>query len=336
MGQWRKEHKNWELDFDFETQNHYYKYYLWYLGESDFHRKNRMYIIPHIPETPKSRVLYFPDIPNREVLKKYIGRHISKPLPHEMASIVSNEMRHMYSKRKGKILELQKSWNKDIPKYAKIIKSEFPMQNLKMIKFKVKMIGTAASYHLPSSEHSPDKPYLVIHPRYDVDVTSIFKVLVTALTHVHHFGNNELQQKAPLQLWRDKQRKAEKIWKRYFPNDKSFIDSLDSSTVAKYAVETDEYLKDLGITTPSLLESHNIEAKLTQKEHKLFTILRNYKGKIVPFDELFDYVWKEDNLEYSLYAINKLAQRLRDSFLKSGIKPQLVHTQRGVGYMLYD
>ena len=57
------------------------------------------------------------------------------------------------------------------------------------------------------------------------------------------------------------------------------------------------------------------------------------QGEIVTYDEISEILFKTEE-EYSLYAISKTIQRLRDKLEKNGISGNLIQTLRKKGYLL--
>ena len=57
------------------------------------------------------------------------------------------------------------------------------------------------------------------------------------------------------------------------------------------------------------------------------------ENQVVSFDEIADIIFKSDE-EYSLYAIAKKIERLRNKLEENGISGSYIQTLRGQGYLL--
>lgn len=112
----------------------------------------------------------------------------------------------------------------------------------------------------------------------------------------------------------------------------------------KDGVEVDEYLLGLGLIektdtgyklfTPLFTEyiKQNTSLKLSAGEKRLFQLLKQKIGKVVSKDELFVYVWGEDN-DASDWALNSMIYRIRNNpvFREQGYE---IESFKRVGYRL--
>lgn len=111
----------------------------------------------------------------------------------------------------------------------------------------------------------------------------------------------------------------------------------DKSTTAspKLRLESQEYLTKQGISLDTQFDSQDFLKCLTPSEKDMFLLLWNQSGTLIPFDDVADRVWKEKADEkFSLYALAKLAQSLREKLNEFGIHKQMIFTIRKQGYML--
>jgi hypothetical protein len=110
------------------------------------------------------------------------------------------------------------------------------------------------------------------------------------------------------------------------------------------AVEVDEYLIGLGLIqhtknkyhlfTPLFTEyiKQNASLKFSAREKRLFQLLKQKIGKVINKDEIFEYVWGEEN-EASDWALNSMIYRIRNNpvFREQGYE---IESYKKIGYRL--
>lgn len=94
-------------------------------------------------------------------------------------------------------------------------------------------------------------------------------------------------------------------------------------------------IADLEIDTVSqkVFRAHR-EIGLTAKEYALIEFLALNKGRVIGRDEISEHVW-DDSFDPFSNLIEVYIKRLRNK-LDEGYSLQLIHTKRGVGYLLDD
>lgn len=106
--------------------------------------------------------------------------------------------------------------------------------------------------------------------------------------------------------------------------------------------KTKEFLRSLGapvlenvfmIANGGLLANGKGLTGLSTREEKLLTLLIENSNKVTTIDQIGE-VYFESYDEFSLYAISKAVQRIRDKLSESGLSSGFVQTFRGQGYML--
>ncbi len=90
--------------------------------------------------------------------------------------------------------------------------------------------------------------------------------------------------------------------------------------------QSEKFLQKIG--APPISPTQHKISNLTSAEKKLFDLLKSRSPNVVTFDEL------ADPNNFSLYAISKSIQRLRDKLEASGISGSFIQTKRGEGYLL--
>ena len=125
------------------------------------------------------------------------------------------------------------------------------------------------------------------------------------------------------------------------PHPHPTLKNLRSDQLAKYRLTSTQYLEKLGINTVLKLKNDNGQysygdttiTNLTKKEEMLLDLLFAKQGLTVSYEEIASVLWP-NNDDWSLYALAKEIQRLRDKIKNSGINTRLVHAHRKRGYSL--
>jgi DNA-binding response OmpR family regulator len=74
----------------------------------------------------------------------------------------------------------------------------------------------------------------------------------------------------------------------------------------------------------------------TEAEKRIITTLVDRKGRLITNDELQDILWQGNYDKYSLWALAKTMQRIREKMRSCGIASEIIQTVRGKGYLIYD
>lgn len=74
----------------------------------------------------------------------------------------------------------------------------------------------------------------------------------------------------------------------------------------------------------------------TDPEKKIIKSLIDKKGRLITNDELQDVLWEGNYDKYSLWALAKTIQRIREKIRSCGISSEIIQTVRGKGYLIYD
>lgn len=107
------------------------------------------------------------------------------------------------------------------------------------------------------------------------------------------------------------------------------ITDTRSKASANLQKASDDFLARIGapqVTLETIKRINTID--FSQKEKQLFQKFLDKPNQIVSFDEI------GDENDFSLYAITKLVQRLRDKMEAQGITGSLIQSKRGEGYIL--
>lgn len=281
-----------KFKFDLDKQQLFYKNTLEHILDG-FYSEEKFYVLPYLPLKFRSRVVYFPEIPNYE---------------------------NIYKKHKMQIEHLEMEWNKISDEINKRILKLFPESYKFNIVISPQLVGTVGSFILK------DKEFLVM-PRFDRKIHGVIMLIVNALTK--HF--NDI-------TWNEKQRLTiinfDKLnYDDIIDKPKSMLTILDKNMSGKLAEESSKYLENFKFKKETKTDLTGLG--LTKNEKIIFDLLVVNKNKLVSVDIISHEIWKDKiDEKYSLYAISRLMTRLRNKIkIKTG--RNLIHNQRGVGYILH-
>lgn len=280
--------------FELKKQGEYYKLVKDKL-KTQFYQNLHFYVLSFMPEKFRGRVVYLP---------------------------VVCEPEKIYKKHKLEIDNLEKVWNKTKMEFIKKLKKYFPKLDSINIVVSPQLYGTIGSYRLYDDK-------IIIKPRYDRNLVGLQKLIITALTHYFIYGSNDNLENR-LTTWEEKQNKSKEIEEKILPKNKSksMVQILDTEYAGKLAEESVKYLEKLKVGSKQIITKPD---NLTKNETEIFNLLLRNKNKLVSFDEIADWLWKDKTDEkYSEYAITKLIERLKKKLPKN-----LIHSQRGFGYILH-
>lgn len=125
------------------------------------------------------------------------------------------------------------------------------------------------------------------------------------------------------------------------PHPHPTLTNLRAYQLSKYRQISEKYLASLGISGVLRLEKHGNsylygDAKitdLTTKQQILLDLLLVKRGITVSYDEIAASLWPSND-DWSLYALTKEVQRLRDKIKSYGISTPIILAHRKKGYSL--
>ncbi len=110
----------------------------------------------------------------------------------------------------------------------------------------------------------------------------------------------------------------------------------------KYKLISHEYLKKLQLLSTSSFQILDYDIKcngsllnLGIKEYQVLKLLIENRGKIVSYENIFEANnYKDNNDNYSLFAISKIIERIRNKITKIGIYGEQIRNIKGKGYTI--
>jgi len=283
------------------------------------YQDRRFYILENPDNKFKDRVLLIP--------KDFAKTHSYK----------LNDLKDYATPYLSQLNKFNKKIKESLNIYTELLNSEFSVKELNKIQIKPVIWGTLGSI-------SDD--FSFIYPRIDRNPTQVFHLLVNCLIDQRLSKQHKLitQYSKNKKNWENKQLIANQVLKKLLKSSsilthktKSLVNILNNNSKGNLVKQSAKNYASLGYPITSLLNIKTLNKQLTPKEILILKELQNNKLEVVTFEKLSEIIWKDKATEkYSLYAITKQMQRIRKKLQSHGITENIIHTQRGKGYILFD
>lgn len=321
------------LDYNLEEQVERYQYIANTI-RLGFYQSQRFYILPYLSKTFKYRVVHFPVIKKyNEKFKEYCAYDHHKSLPNCISEIIRDGLEEIALNFRKDILLFENKLNKDLKDFEKTINNALDYKNDITVVVNPTILGTKGSYNPYKSE------VLQIFPRIDLGVDNVYRVIIQGLAHLLINNIDSQMNQEMVEKVSDKAlgiAKEDDI-KPFLKKSKNIIHVLEENTCGNLVKDSINYCCELGFPVVSLIGSTSQFNNLRNEEKIILKLLIENRNQIVTFSEISDALWKENSSEkFSMYAIAKVVERLREKIKEFGISVNVIHTQRGQGYVLYD
>lgn len=165
---------------------------------------------------------------------------------------------------------------------------------------------------------------------------SLSLLLLAVLNRIGYKESYTWEERTAIREWL----KESTVLNRYFPYHFPLLDGLrNKQQQAKYSLETEQYLKKLGINTSLDISNdsliyNGVKMKMSDREFNLFKLLYNNRGNLVDYDTIYSEVWGDNLDNFSLYSISKLVERVRKKLEVSNVSKDLIQAYKGRGYYI--
>lgn len=324
----------WDFSLDLEAQRLIHNTHSIATG---FFKTNGFYPVPY-GATPNFITVLLPDLPY-PTIPRFWERVAKIPIDQmhminqpELTAQLKKLLLQMPPIAPPNISKVKSQWDK--------ISSEFFDQVYKILPRKKRLIkeviiwptnfGTVCSFS--KVEFTPGKVYIWL--RADAGVENIGWAILSALTRqdlIDHLGG----------LWQESQILVdwlmnETVLSKFFVHPHKSMHTLRSKQNATLLESSTKFLTKISAPHIDSSTIKNVDtSSFTSREKKLLDLLIAKSPQIVTFDEINELL--TNNYEqFSLYAISKSIQRLRDRLEKSGVSGSFIQTKRGEGYLLVN
>jgi hypothetical protein len=239
---------------------------------------------------------------------------------------------------KPEFAALQALWTKHQDQILSMIYDLMPSYRHRITEITIypTAFGTGCSFNRMGSKPGPMHIWL----REGKGLATIVEAIITALTRNDIFDHLQ-------GVWQESEIITD--WLLAYSNLNSLLVKLDPTwqetlTIkstrikqnAKLALESEKFLQSLGLEQAKIdFQRISDLPNMTPSDKQVLSLLVTKAPNIVTNEEI-DMALHTNSDNFSLYAISKAIQRLRDHLEASGISGSIIQTKRGVGYVLVN
>ncbi len=314
----------------------------------NFYRINNFVVLPHTPKSGSLNLVTFPDLPY-----SHVPRFWDKVKTIDITTLPLKKIDKKTMEKTGELLKtvnlpkpnieaLEKTWVKAQDQILTKIYEIIPNKKgrIKKIIIYPTVFGTSCSFNFINENGE-----IIMYLRQDQGLTTIVEAIVTSLTRkdVYEKLDGIWQESEIIADWLVTQSALAEVIRKY--DKTAFIPTLKGVRIkqqVRLLAESEAFYKKLGFSTNQKIFGLNgltpeINKKpvenLSPAEKAILRLLIQKAGGIITFDELGNEIFKDDQ-NFSLYAISKTIERLRNKFEANGISGSYIQTLRGKGYLL--
>lgn len=286
------------------------------------------------------RSVYFPPQPQAMMADFWVRlREESEDIGHGVPSVLAADLARLDTWSVPDFDKQHQAWNTIRSDFWNIVKDVFPTQDWDRISATIMPtnLGTKCSFW--RVENSEQIQLLVAY-RIDCPIHHLAEGLVSAL----------VIEKMRYELgysWDESEAFVDLLFEftglqRLFPDYVGTLDLLRKPEDRLLAEKSDAYLHKLGFGMPApqiscvhgrIFLDGGEWLELTRKEAALLTLFLEHPQTLVSFDQIAQLIWPDDPEKFSVWAVSKHIQRLRDRLERAGIDNRVLATRRGRGYV---
>lgn len=299
-----------------------------------FYKVNGFYPVP-VGTTPLKDInVVIPDLPYLNIPRFW--EKAAKVWTLDIEKIEETELIPAIENMLGKATppeyqKVQKEWEKIADDFIAEIEHILPNKKnvIKKIVIWPTNFGTSASFSIEKNGTAH------VWIRSDQGVEAIGWCLITALTRdevLDKYGG----------LWQESQMisdwlMGETTLSQFFPKTYNTMRSLRAKQNASMLAVSNKFLEKIGAPVISTEKIKSLDTTgFSDREKKLWQLLSTKSPAIVSMDEVGTILFGDNEDAFSLYAVSKAIQRMRDRLEKSGISGSFIQTKRGEGYLLVN
>ncbi|EKD57346.1 MAG: hypothetical protein ACD_57C00339G0002 [uncultured bacterium] len=308
------------------------------------YQNNGFKVLPYLAKNAYQTV-YFPGLPYPNSFWSYLSKSANLDFGHsyhhkaeKMAETLVGKF--LTSKTQGsKLKSIRTSWLinqpviwRQLSRYSLLMKV---VPRIARITVLMSPLGTPSSY-CPLKKRG--NLFLNLTLRSDCGLPLLVYSLICSLYKI------TTQQKAELgtRAHYERQAVAKFILRNDFKGPLGQVDANQVLITKKMSQDSKAYLAKLGLgnhpgsktSVAALLNTGNGFSHLSVQEKKVLLTLLKHKNTLVTYDQLANVLWAEAEDKFSLYAIAKLLQGVRQKIRDMGIHNPVIKTSRGQGYIL--
>ncbi|MFA7300827.1 MAG: helix-turn-helix domain-containing protein [Candidatus Shapirobacteria bacterium] len=304
-----------------------------------FFKTNNFVVLPYSSNSKNSSIVTFPDLPYQKISRfwKTVKTIDVDNLPLKIDPKLADDVKKMVVDNKlntAKFEKIKILWEEVetevINEIYKVIPSKANF--IKQIIIFPTVFGTNCSFNWRN-----DFGEIFIYLRQDQGIHAIVEAIITSITRedVYEKLDGVWAESEIITDYLVTQTSIGQVLQKYEKTEMYLptLKGIRGKEQLKLIQESDEFYKKLGIQIEKKQFSVNDFENLTETEKNLLNTLIKNENQITDFDTIGGAIFKNDD-DFSLYAISKTIQRLRDKFEANGISGSYIQTLRGKGYVL--
>lgn len=307
-----------------------------------FYTGNNFIVLPYLNRPGDTSRVVLPQLEYSKIdnfwdkiakLERGIPMSVNKDFQQELKKILTEQ--DFKGINPDRIIEVEDNWSKVEHKYWKLVAEIFPekIKRIKNIEVRITRFGTISSMsHLHEHE---DEAYIYL--REDATISHMASIIIKILL---------FESLTVRYSWRERMGIADFLMtnsklKSLFPQHEHIVNALNNAQEDNFN-KSRKFLEKIGVRYKkkplSLSEDHilsngkTIDNYLTNREREILRWMLEQK-RLITFDEIADLMW-DDPDDYSLWAMNKAMQRLRNKLVDLGLPKDSLMTKRKEGYYL--
>lgn len=313
-----------------------------------FYKTNNFIVLPYNPNINNANIVTFPYLPYQKIPRfwEQVKKVDVNTLPIKVDAKLVDATEKLLSTSnlpEPDFSKTQELWqtveNEVINEIYKVLPNK--KNAINKITIFPTSFGTSSSFNWINK-----KGEIIIYLREGQGIHAICEAIITSLNRSDIYNKLEglWQESEIITDYLVTETSIAKVLQKY-EKAINYIPTLKGVRIkqqAKLLAESDEFYKKLGI--PNFNKPFSLNGLIPEinktpienlniKERLILKKLIEKANIVVTFDELADEVFNNEN-DFSLYAIAKTMQRLRDKLEANGISGSYIQTLRGKGYVL--
>lgn len=313
-----------------------------------FYKINNFIVLPKYHGLNRANIVIFPNYKYHKISKFWLN--VAKVDIQTYPHVIDKKFHQACKKHilaadvdEPKYKEVKERWSKAEMSVLKTIFEILPDKKgvLKKITIQPSTLGTSCSFSYEVTDGE-----IIISLRDDQGIHSIAEAIITSFTrdNVYKKLDATWQESEIITDFILTQTKLAKVLQKYESPD-AFVPTLKGTRlkdIGKILEVSDNYYKELKIPnfdSPFSLNGLTPEINkkpilnLTNNEKQVMYLLIKNSNNIVTFDQISDIIFANEE-KFSLFALAKFIQRLREKLEKNGISGSFIQTLRSKGYLL--